>query len=69
MNSFYSDHVLARSIAQERINHRESIQLDRFQNPFSQLSSMVSKAVSFIQEKLRQPELLPTYCFEYAPNC
>ena len=69
MNSFYADHVLARAISHEKINHRESIQLDRMQNPLVELNAFVSRIVDAVREKLQQPTLVPVYCFEYAPDC
>jgi hypothetical protein len=69
MNAFYGDHVLARSIAQERTYHRESIQLATVRNPLSVIDDLVSKAVEFVKAKLQEPNLVPVYCFEYAPDC
>jgi hypothetical protein len=69
MNSFYSDHVLARSIANEKLHRRESITLETFRNPLNQLNALINSAVSFVKEKLQEPSLLPVYCFEYAPDC
>ena len=69
MNSVYGDQLLARTIAKERIAHREHIQLVLNRNLVHLFNGLVDQVVSFIKGKLQEPELLPVYCFEYAPNC
>jgi hypothetical protein len=69
MNSVYGDHLLARMIVNERISHREHIQLGPYRNLGNIFSSLVDQVAAFFKGKLQEPELLPVYCFEYAPNC
>ena len=69
MNSFYGDHVLARSIARERTYNREYIQIETFRKPFVAFKDMLDRVVSYVKEKLQEPTLVPVYCFEYAPDC
>ena len=69
MTNFYGTHVLARSIAEERISHREHIQLGRISNPLASFATTFDQVVNTVKEKLQQPTLVPVYCFEYAPDC
>ena len=69
MYSFYADQVMARSMAKERISKREFIQLGSIQNPLHIIDNLIENAVNYVKSKLQEPELLPVYCFEYAPSC
>ena len=69
MNGFYEDTILSRLIAEENISHRERVRLEIFRNPQLIFINLLVKAVGNIKEKLQQLELVPVYCFEYAPDC
>ena len=68
MNS-YGDHVLARSIANERISHREPINLTLGWHPIKQLVNAYNRMVDSISEQVSQPVLASVYCAEIAPGC
>ena len=68
MNSFYADHVLARSIASERISHREPTSLLSF-NPIKELVNAYQNFIESILEKVPQPVIASVYCTEFAPSC
>jgi hypothetical protein len=69
MNSFYSDHVLARSIAQERISKRESITLSLGFNPIKNMVNGINEFVDTIVDNIQQPFLGHVYCTEFSPSC
>lgn len=65
----YANTILARSIANEKLSHRESVQLEIARNAVSVLRAAVTDIVRSVKERLDEPNFLPTYCFEYAPQC
>jgi hypothetical protein len=69
MNSFYEDNRLARLLAEEMINHREHIHLENGWHPLKALDNLINKIGTSLKERFQDPNVLPVYCFEYAPEC
>ena len=65
----YANSILARSIANEKLSHRESVQLEIARNLVSVLKATITDVVRSVKERLAEPNVLPTYCFEYAHQC
>lgn len=63
----FSEVALALSFAQEH-NSRERKQLAPLFT-FSGLMKSLNHVLSTLKEKFQDPNMLPTYCFEYAPDC
>jgi hypothetical protein len=69
MNSVYGDHLLARMIAQERIQYRERITLTLGWHPFKNLIKNIRGFVDGIVGDMEEPAFAPVFCREFAPGC
>ena len=69
MNSFYADNVLARMIAQERIQHHGRITLSLGWHPIKNFMLRIRGFIDGIVGEMEEPAFAPVFCKELAPGC